>query len=395
MKGFRRRASVEEVLEAAGRVLAREVRALSDVPCFDRAAMDGYALRGEETFGASSYNPLALRIVGESRPCRPFEGVVGEGEAARIMTGAPLPAGADAVLPAEEAEEGEDRVRVLGSVPPKRHVSARGEDIRDGDLLLEAGRRLRPQDAAAASSTGWGRLPVWRRPRVAAVITGNELLPPGSRPDPEGARIVDSNSLLLAGLVRRDGGVPHVGEYVRDDPAAVEEALAGAASGADLVLVSGASSVGAEDHVPGAVAKLGEVLVHGIAMRPSGPAGFGLIDGRPIFLLPGNPVSCLCAYDFFAGPALRRRAGLPEPWPYPARTFPTARKIVSALGRVDYVRVRIEEGRVEPLTASGASILSSTVRAHGFVVVPAGLEGYAPGREVSVHLYDPPTGEGP
>jgi molybdopterin molybdotransferase len=157
---------------------------------------------------------------------------------------------------------------------------------------------------------------------------------------------------------------------------------------ADVVLFSGGTSVGQEDHVPSVLAELGELSVHGVALRPASPTGLGFLGGRPVFLLPGNPVSCLCAYDLFAGPALRRLGGRPPDLPYRACTLPLARKISSAVGRVDYVRVRIVEGHVEPLATSGASILSSTTRADGFVLVPRDSEGNAAGERVEAFLYD-------
>jgi molybdopterin molybdotransferase len=169
---------------------------------------------------------------------------------------------------------------------------------------------------------------------------------------------------------------------------AVRSALQNATE--DVLLLSGGSSVGQEDHAPRVLAELGELLVHGVALRPASPTGLGFLHGRPVFLLPGNPVSCLCAYDLFAGVAVRRLGGRPEAMPYAAESLPLARKIVSMVGRVDYVRVLIRDGCIEPLAVSGASVLSSTTRADGFVLVPADLEGYAEGTNVSVFLYDLP-----
>ena len=171
-----------------------------------------------------------------------------------------------------------------------------------------------------------------------------------------------------------------------DDPAVIRDALT--APGADVILVSGGSSVGAEDHAPRLVAECGELAIHGVAMRPSSPAGAGRVGDALVFLLPGNPVSCLCAYDFFAGRAIRLMSGLPAPFPHRSLRTTVARKIVSAIGRVDYCRVRLVDGEVEPIALSGASILSSTTRADGFVIVPAESEGSAPGSEVTVYLYD-------
>jgi molybdopterin molybdotransferase len=402
MRGFRDRTEVADVLalldarlhalapemvdvqEAAGRVLAADVVADAAVPAFDRAAMDGYALRGQETFGAGPYNPLEFEVVGQALPGRPFNGAVKKGQAVRIMTGAPLPEGADAVLQAEAAEEAAGRLRVCDAVPPGRHIGRRGEDIDAGTLVLRAGRRLRPQDVGILASIGATPVGVVRRPTVSLLTTGDELLPCGSRP--LGFQIVDSNSVMLDALVRRDGGLSGPARLIPDRREAVREALRTALT--DVVLISGGSSVGQEDYAPQVLGDLGELSVHGVALRPASPTGLGFMADRPVFLLPGNPVSCLCAYDLFAGPAVRRLGGRPLDLPYRSCRLPLARKISSAVGRVDYTRVRIEKDRVEPLATSGASILSSTTRADGFVLVPRDSEGFAEGDTVHVYLYD-------
>ena len=405
MTGFRDKAQVADVLrlldsrtaslesesisslEAAGRVLAAPVYAAVNVPGFDRAAMDGYAVRAEDTL-----HPRSLTLVGEAMPARPFAGTVLSGQAVRVMTGAPLPAGADAVLVAEVAREEDGRVMACESVSPWRHVGRVGEDVAKGREVLPAGRRLRPQDVGLLASIGVASVPVVRRPRVAVLVTGDELLPPGSVP--EGYHIVDSNSPMLAALIARDGGVCLPVRYVPDRYEAVRDAIRDAV--ADVVLVSGGSSVGKEDHAPRAVAELGELAVHGIALRPASPAGIGFLPRAslslsptlPLFLLPGNPVACLCAYDLFAGRAIRRLGGRSWELPYRTTTLLTAAKIASAFGRVEYVRVKIVRGEVEPIAARGASILSSTVEADGFVLVDRDRESLPPGEPVVVWLYD-------
>jgi molybdopterin molybdotransferase len=411
MRGFAERADVEEVegflaertrplgaedVELAacvGRVLAEDVRADVPVPGFARAAMDGYAVRGEDTFGASAYAPAPLRVLGVALPGRAFEAAVAPGTAVRVMTGAPVPAGADAVVKAEVCTEEAGVVEVTEAVAPRKNVGAVGEDIRAGEVVLRCGRRLRAQDAGLLASIGVARPRCVRRPRVRLVVTGDELLPSGSRPLPP--RIVDSNSIVLRALVDRDGGVTLPFEILPDRPERIREALAG--GGAEVLLVSGGSSVGQEDHAPRLLAELGSLDFHGVSMRPSSPAGVGRIDGRWVFLLPGNPVSCLCAYEFFAGPTLRALGGRPRAWPHRRVRLPLARKIASAVGRTDYVRVTIEDGRVAPLATSGASILSSTVRAAGCVILPREREGLPEGAEVEVRLYDdePQGPEGP
>ena len=402
MRGFAERADVEEVerfladavrplapetvalLACARRVLAEDVRADVDVPSFPRSAMDGYAVRGEDTFGASEYDPISLELCGLALPGAPFDGRIGSGQAVRIMTGAPVPEGADAVVMAEVCEERDERVAVGEAVAPRKNVGDVGEDIRAGDELLRRGRRLRPQDVGVLASIGRAAVQCVTRPRVRLVITGDELLPPGSTP--RGVRIVDSNSVVLRSLVARDAGELLPFEILPDDPALIRAALED--EDADVVLVSGGSSVGQEDHAPRLLAELGTLAFHGISMRPSSPAGVGRIGERFVFLLPGNPVSCLCAYEFFAGPTLRALGGRSRAWPHRQRRLPLARKIVSAVGRTDYVRVAVEEGFVVPLATSGASILSSTVRAAGCVIVPRELEGMPEGAEVDVLLYD-------
>ncbi len=403
MRGFSRRTDVEQaqrlvddrvstldgelidLMQATGRVLARAVTSPVNVPAFRRSAMDGYAVIAEETFGATTHDPRRFEIHGESLPAKPAASDVGPGVCIRIMTGAPVPDGADAVVPVEFTELDDGRVLVREPVTPGKNVGAVGEDITTGDELFRPGRRLRPQDLGVLSSIGLGRFFVVQQPKVSLIVTGQELLPPGSKP--HGYSIVDSNTPMLKGLVERDGGQLLTGPIVRDDRTALKEALQVCSLETDVVLVSGGSSVGVEDHAPSIIAELGELPVHGVAMRPASPAGIGFLGPKPVFLLPGNPVSCLCAYDFFAGRAIRQLAGLHAGWPHVRVRMPLARKISSVLGRTDYARVRIEQGRVVPLAIRGAAILSSTTRAHGFVIVPKDAEGLAEGADAEVHLY--------
>jgi molybdopterin molybdotransferase len=401
MRGFSRRTTVEVALQwidhrtfplraestpldqAAGRVLAESIVSRFDVPSFPRAMMDGFAVRAADTAGASTYSPMPLRIVAQILPGYAYDGTINAGEAARIMTGAPMPRGADAVIPAERTQAGAEQVEVLDEVPPQKHIGRRGEDIACGDTVLAAGRRLRPQDLGVLSSIGLAHVPVIRKPRVRIVITGNELLPSGSVP--RGFQIVDANGPMLAALVQRDGGVVTDRRILPDTES---EILAALYDDVDVVLVSGGSSVGLEDFAPRLVAQHGQLAIHGVAMRPSSPSGMGMVGERLVFLLPGNPVSCLCSYDFFAGRALRRLGYRNADWPYPVRQLPLVRKLVSQVGRVDYARVRVENGEVEPIAVAGASILSSTTRADGFVIVPSDCEGYPPGAHVAVYMYD-------
>ena len=367
---------------AAGRNLAADVISPVDVPHFTRAMMDGFAVHSSATLGASPYNRLTLAVVGQAMPGHPHPGRVEPRQAVRIMTGAPMPADADAVVPAEQAEEAAASVHIAGEVPPGKHVGLPGEDIRRNDVVLRAGRHLRPQDIGLLASIGLGQPTVVRRPRVRIVVTGNELLPTGSMP--RDASIPDSNGPMLNALIARDGGIAHHPGVIPDVPAAILDALR---DEVDVVVVSGGSSVGVEDHVPRLLVEHGELAIHGVAMRPSSPTGMGRLDGRLVFLLPGNPVSCFCAYEFFAGRAIRLLGGGDKAWPYRSVTARLDRKLVSMVGRTDYARVRLVAGRVEPLAIGGASVLSSTTRADGFVVIPPDREGYPEESEVNVFLY--------
>ena len=367
----------------AGRVLSEAITSPVQVPAFARGMMDGFAIQAADVGGASSYNPLSLQVIGESLPGNPFSGQVAKGQAVRIMTGAPLPAGCDTVLPVELTQGNDPNILVLEQVAQGKNVGQPGEDIAAGETVLAAGRCLRPQDVGLLSSMGISQVPVIRQIQVRILITGDELLPAGS--DPHGCLIADANGPMLDAMVCRDGGIPQNPGIVGDNP---DDILAALQSDADVILVSGGSSVGQEDHAPRLVAEHGELSIHGIAMRPSSPTGMGRMGQRLVFLLPGNPVSCLCAYDFFAGRAIRALAGYSTDWPYISIRRPLGKKLVSAIGRMDYARVRLQGDLVEPVSISGASILSSTTRSDGFVIVPQDSEGFPEGAEVEVFLYD-------
>ena len=402
MKGFQKRISVEALTalidqhscinpaeqiplaECYDRVLAETIYAPINVPDFNRSAMDGYAVKGEDTFGAGSYNPILFKVVGQVTPGHAFDKEIHKGEALRIMTGAPLPPGADAVLMAEYTEQNEGQMQALQAVAPGKNVGFVGEDIQQGEILLCKGRKIRPQDAAVLASVGMNKIPVIQKPKVLLLITGDELLKPGEKP--EGVQIVDSNSVMLRHCIERDGGKVVSIEHLPDIRDTIQEALL--RSQADIICLSGGTAIGVEDLAPTLIAELGELLAHGISMRPASPTGLGKLAEQLVFLLPGNPVSCLSAYDFFVARAIRILAGRHLQWPYRKATLPLATNVASQAGRVDYVRIRIREKRATLIATSGAAILSSTTKADGFLVVPEASEGYAEGELVEVWLYD-------
>ena len=370
--------------EACGRVLAETIVSPVNVPGFERAMMDGYAVHAEDLAGVSADCSVVLRLVGESLPGRPFSKSINRGEAIRIMTGAPFPQTSSAVLPVEFTRPlDSERIQVIGRVPVGKHVGRVGEDIRAGEVLLNAGRRLRPQDIAAASSIGCSRLKVIRRPLVRILLTGSELLPAGSMP--QGFRIADANGPLLTALVQRDGAELLSVEYLSDNRTALRNSLL---QPADVILVSGGSSVGQEDFAPEVLREVGDLAIHGLALRPAAPTGLGRIANTLVFLLPGNPVSCLCAGDLLAGRAIRQLGGRKAEFPYLRRNLTLGDTVISAVGRLDYVRARCEGVTAYPLATSGAAMLGTTVRADGFFLVPPEREKLEIGEVVEYYSYD-------
>jgi molybdopterin molybdotransferase len=372
--------------EALGRTLARDIISTVDVPAFDKSAMDGYALRGADTFGASPTDPVSLKVIGEVFPGDEGDVEVGPGEAVRIMTGGAFPAGADAVLMAEHSTDRGDSVLVHGSVVPGRNVARAGEDIRKGDKVLARGRVLRPQDLGVLASIKMVEAQVTRRPAVGVISTGNELVEPDSDEAGRRGRVVNSCRYILEGLVTRTGGVPHWLGTVRDDREALRAALE--AFDGDILLTTGATAAGKEDHLPLLLAELGELLVHGVNIRPASPLGFGRLGKALAVLLPGNPVAAMVGFDVFVRPALQLQLGQREErWNRRVRGR-LRRKLASALNRTDFVRVQlVGEGEVEPLRSGGAGVLTSVTRADGFVIVPRDDEGLEAGTEVDVFLF--------
>lgn len=358
------------------RILTERITSPVNIPAFPKSAMDGFAVRVRDL-------PGTLRVIGESLPAQPFSGKMEPGGAVRIMTGAPVPADADAVVPVERTEHTGDQLTVRETSSAGKHIIRIGEDVSSGRELFPVGWRLRPQDVGMLAAIGVGSARVNRRPRVGILVTGNELLPPGT--PPTGFRIADSNSVMLAALVERDGGESTTREQIPDQPEAIRAAMM--QTDADLLLVSGGTSVGTEDHAPRVLAELGELAVHGIAVRPAAPTGIGFLpDGRLVMLLPGNPVSCLCAYDLFAGRAIRRLGGQSWEWPFPSSTVPLRSALQSVVGRVDYIRVRVESGQAT-VTPGGPSSLSSAVLADGFILMDAHQESIPAGEMVTVYRY--------
>jgi molybdenum cofactor synthesis domain-containing protein len=369
--------------ESHGRVIAHAVTSKVDVPPFDRAAMDGYAVIAEDTFGAGSYDPRTLHCIE-----RVFTGQVptrslSRGECIEIATGAPLPAGADAVVMVEETEqEADDRIRVLTPVYPRQHVGRRAADIAAGQPVLAAGDRLTPSRIGALAATGITHVDVYDRPRLAILSTGNEIVEPGAPLGP--GQIYDINRFTLSSIISAHGGVPVVYPTAPDNLQDLTAAVKTTA-GEDMLVFSGGSSVGERDLIMDVLHSAGEVLFHGIAVKPGKPTVFGLINRRPVLGMPGYPTSCLSNAYMLLVPALRRMARLPEHRAHIV-ALPLARRIVSTTGRHQFYTVRIVDGSAMPAFKASGDITSMS-QADGYIEIPAQTDIVEAGEIVEVKLF--------
>ena len=381
---LRRLDRVERVplAQAHDRVLARDVMSSVDVPPFARAAMDGFAVRAEDTFGASRAEPAVLRCVEQIFTGQVASVTLQPGECAEIATGAPMPPGADAVVIVEETEGHGDAVRILTPVYPKQNVGRRGADIQQGQTILRAGDFLAPAKVGALAALGTTDVDVVARPRVAILSTGNEIVAPGEPLGP--GQIYDVNRYTVASLIERHGcaAVPYrtAADTLEDLARAIDECLRD-----DVLVFSGGSSVGERDLILDALAARGDVLFHGIAVKPGKPMAFGRIDGRLFFGLPGYPTSCLTNAYVLLVPALRRIAGLPE-WSPRVVTLPLGARIVSTTGRRQFYTVRIEDGLAMPAFKSSGDITSMS-RADGYIEIPEHTDIVEKDETVEVKLF--------
>jgi molybdopterin molybdotransferase len=369
--------------EAAGRVLAANVASTADVPPFDRAAMDGYAVVAEDTFGAGRYEPKVLRVVEKvytgSVPTR----AVARGECVEIATGAPMPDGADAVGMVEETEkDGGHGVRVFTPVYPRQHVGRRAADIAAGQPLLEAGVLLNPSRIGALAATGITEVEAYARPRVAILSTGNEIVAPGQPLAP--GQIYDINQFTLSAIIGAHGGDAVTGPTAPDSLPELTAAIQDATH-ADIIVFSGGSSVGERDLILDALQAIGEVLFHGIAVKPGKPTVFGRIGETPVLGMPGYPTSCLSNAYMLLVPLLRRMARLPEHRPQVV-ALPLARRVVSTTGRHQFYTVRIEGGMAHPAFKGSGDITSMSL-ADGYIEIPAQTDIVEAGEMVDVKLF--------
>ena len=367
--------TAEEQVHAAsslGRVTSQPVIAIRSVPHYHGAAMDGYAVRARDTFGASDTTPL--RLTGQS--------------ALPVDTGDPLPKGADAVIMIEHVERvSHSEIEIRSAAFPWQHVRKVGEDIVAGELLLPRQHVLRPADVGSLLAAGTLTVSVFARPQVFIQPTGSEIIPAGRAAEALPGQIVEFNGAILAGMVEQCGGVPILREVVPDEYDSIKEALReGVESSADVVLINAGSSAGSEDYTAAVIEELGEVLTHGVAMMPGKPVILGVVGGKPVVGIPGYPISAIMAFEQFVRPLLYSLQGRQSPV-FPTVSAVLGRKLPSKLGLEEFVRVilgRVDDRLVAMPIQRGAGIITSLTRADGILQVPQELEGVDEGSVVEV-----------
>lgn len=384
-----------EVLDtpnALGRVLAEDIVAPHPLPAFPRSTVDGYAVRAEDTFGAGPSAPSYLRLIGEVPMGRVSDLEVHVGQAALVHTGGAIPGGANAVVMLEDTQwvpGGE--IEVLTSLGLGKNVIQLGEDIQQGEKVLESGQRLRPQEIGGLMALGRLRVAVYLRPRVAILSTGDEVVPAEAEPGP--GQVRDVNSHTLAALVLRCGAEPVAFGILPDDPEALFEAAQRAKAATDLIIITAGSSASTRDNTAEVVRRLGPpgVLVHGLSIKPGKPAILGVVDGLPVIGLPGNPVSALVVAGLLVVPLLRRLGGSNRPGIVATVPARLSVNVPSEAGREDYVPARLEsspEGWIADPVFGKSNLIFTLVRADGLIRIPADTTGLAAGSRVDVMPFE-------
>ncbi len=374
--------------EAHGCVLAEDVVADSNLPEFSSSAMDGYAVRSIDVAAASPDGPVQLRVTGRARIGHQPEGTAGSGEAIRIDTGAPIPAGADCVIPIEETEPAGEAVRILRPGAEGRNIRPAGEDAREGQVLVPKGRRLSAAELGLLAASGHGHTLAHPRPRIVVISTGDELVEPWQRAG--FGQVRDANSFTIFGALKEVGAVPYLAGIVRDDVDQFKEAMLGYVVRADAFISSGGVSVGERDVVKRAFFRRGEVDFFRVAMQPGMPQAFGAIEGKPYFGLPGNPVSVFVSFEVFLRPALLKMMGRRDLF-RPEVTATLRGDVVGPKEKLQFARVRVRrEGGdwvAEPTGSAHSNLVSTVARANGLALIPPGVETARSGERYRVMLF--------
>ncbi len=378
--------------DALDRIVAHEIASPEDMPPFTRSTVDGYAVDARDTFGASETAPAYIAFKGEILMAQAAPFPISRGEAARIPTGGMLPEGADAVVMLEHANETGGMLEVVKPVAPGENLIKRGEDARKGEGLISKGHCLRPQDLAALAGTGITEMALFSRPVVSIIITGDEIAPAGETELKPGF-VRDMNSYTLSAMAKKAGGIAVKEGIVGDDFPLLKGAFERALSRSDMVLITGGSSVGTRDYTERLISEGGKVLFHGVAMKPGKPMLAGMVEGKPVFGLPGHPAAVAVCFDVFVKPVLRRLAGRAGSLRDRAGTVQArlSKGVGSgAGGRTQYIRVALFEKDgglwAEPVLGP-SGLIRTLVHADGVIIIPAGRPGMNRGEEAAVRIF--------
>ncbi|MBO3800165.1 MAG: molybdenum cofactor biosynthesis protein [Candidatus Brockarchaeota archaeon] len=377
--------AVEEVDldEAVRRVSAESVKASFNVPLFDRSAMDGYCVRAEDVYSANQFNPVRLKVIGSVGVDEEPKITIRSGECVQVATGSIIPEGGNAVVMYEHTERVEDEILVYKPVYPGENISKKGSDIPEGKEVVKDGDYLNASKIGVLAALGICRVKVYKKPSVLIIPTGNELAKVGERKSP--TQVYDINSHTLAAIVKENGGIPVIHDIVPDDEREIEKALE-KGSEKDLIVITGGSSIGTRDIIYDVLNKRGEVLFHGVQVKPGKPTIGAVFNGKIVLAMPGHPTSCLSNAYLFLRPVLRKLARLPEINPRVIRAR-LCRRVVATLGRRFFLTVKLRNGEVDPVFKESSAI-TSMAEADGYVVIPENVDTIEKGDWVDVYLFE-------
>ncbi|MFX1375297.1 MAG: gephyrin-like molybdotransferase Glp [Promethearchaeota archaeon] len=379
-----------EIINSLNRILATDITCWLDIPPFDRSAMDGYAIKAEDSFNASLNNPKKIRLVGTTEIGEFSSFNLNEGEGIKISTGAPIPEGADAVIKIEDTEIEEDLINLYISLPPGKNVSKKGEDIKNGTIVLTEGIEIKAEHIALLTSMGFNKVKVRKKPIISIFSSGDELLEPGEPLEP--GKIYNSNTTMISALVKMYGGTVIRGETVKDDKNIIKNKLFEAIKYSDLIIFTGGTSVGTKDYLPEIITELGMIITHGVAQRPGAPILIGTINQTLIFCLPGTPVAAYVSFLRITGPAIRKMLGCSILDPRIEILAQISKDVpVTSMGYLHYLRVMLEKSQKEliakPVKLKGSGVISSLTSSDGIVEIPPNQEGLKKGDLVKVKLF--------
>ncbi|AAL80666.1 molybdopterin molybdenumtransferase MoeA [Pyrococcus furiosus DSM 3638] len=384
INSFRLEIGFEEVTldKALGRIVAEDIYSPLDIPPFDRSTVDGYAVRAEDTFMASEANPVELKVIGEVHAGEQPSVKLSKGEAVYITTGSMMPENANAVIPFEDVEREGDIIRIYKPAYPGLGVMKKGTDIKKGQLLIRRGTKLTFKETALLSAAGFLKVKVFKKPKVAVISTGNEIVLPGEELRP--GQIYDINGRAIVDAVNELGGEGIFVGIARDDRESLKKLILQALEVGDIIVISGGASGGIKDLTASVIEELGEVKVHGIAIQPGKPTIIGVINGKPVFGLPGYPTSCLTNFTLLVAPLLLRLLG--REGKIKKVKAKIKHKVFSVKGRRQFLPVKLEGDVAVPIL-KGSGAVTSFVEADGFVEIPENVESLDEGEEVTVTLF--------